>query len=121
MYKVNKQKCRGCGICAGNCPGGIRLGSDGKAEIVDQEKIEQCGGTNVCQFGAIEKIDGGDNNENNLPESSDKTIEPSQFGGRGMGRGLGRGMGRGLGMGRGRGLGLGPRDGRGMGRGHGRR
>jgi len=29
---------------------------DGKAEVVDQEKLEQCGGESVCPFGAIEKV-----------------------------------------------------------------
>ncbi|HHE45821.1 MAG TPA: hypothetical protein ENL05_00505 [Candidatus Moranbacteria bacterium] len=119
MYKVNKQKCKGCGVCAGNCPGGIKLGNDGKAEIIDQEKIDQCGGTSVCPFGSIEKTDGGDNNKKN--SSLNKSVEPSQFSSRGIGRGLGRGMGRGLGMGRGRGFGLGFGNGRRMGRGRGRK
>ncbi|HHD92118.1 MAG TPA: hypothetical protein ENL06_00655 [Candidatus Portnoybacteria bacterium] len=120
MYKINKQKCSGCQVCLQNCPDAIKIGADGKAEIVDQEKIEQCGGASVCPFGAIEKTDGNSNNSNKENDSSDKS-EPSQSNDRGIGRGLGRGMGRGLGMGKGRGLGLGPRDGRGMGMGRGRR
>ena len=118
MYKVNKQKCRGCGVCAGNCPGAIKIGADGKAEIVDQEKIKQCGGTSVCPFGAIEKTDGDSNKENS---SSDESVNSSQSSGRGIGRGLGRGRGRGLGMGRGKGLRLGPKNGRGMGMGRDRK
>ena len=55
-YKVNKEKCTGCGVCVVNCPRATKMGDDGKAEIIDQEKLEQCGGENVCPFGAIEKV-----------------------------------------------------------------
>lgn len=55
MYKVNKQKCAGCQVCMSACPGALKIGSDGKAEVVDQKKLEACGGTNVCPMGAIEK------------------------------------------------------------------
>jgi len=55
-YKVNKQKCVGCGACLANCPGATQLKEDGKAEIIDEEKLEQCGGENICPMGAIERI-----------------------------------------------------------------
>ena len=55
-YKVSKEKCLGCGVCVADCPGATKLGEDGKAEIIDQEKLEKCGGENVCPQGAIEKI-----------------------------------------------------------------
>lgn len=29
---VNKEICAGCGMCAGACPEGFRMGSDGLAE-----------------------------------------------------------------------------------------
>ena len=96
MYKVNKQKCLGidnCGLCQQNCPGATEKDEDGKAKIVDQEKLEQCGGESVCPMGAIEKAEGQE--------------QPRR--------------GRGLGRGKGRGLGKGPRDGRGKGRGGGGR
>lgn len=33
-YKINKEKCIGCGSCVGACPMGcISMGEDGKAEI----------------------------------------------------------------------------------------
>jgi len=102
MYKVNKQKCTGCQVCIANCPGATKIGTDGKAEVIDQEKLEQCGGESICPVGAIEKTNG---------EAS--SYQPSPFGNRGMGRGMGAG--------RGRGLGRGPRDGRGGGRGGGGR
>ena len=56
MYRVNKQKCAGCQVCVASCPGAIKIGSDGKAEVVDQEKLESCGGTSVCPMGAIEVV-----------------------------------------------------------------
>jgi ferredoxin len=60
-YKVNKQKCLGvknCGICIQTCPGATREGKDGKAKVVDQKKLEECGGERVCPMRAIERIDG---------------------------------------------------------------
>ena len=55
-YKINKEKCLGCGVCMANCPGGTELGEDGKAKIIDSEKVEQCGGEEICPYGAIEKV-----------------------------------------------------------------
>ena len=96
MFRVNKQKCTSCQACIANCPGATKIGADGKAEVINQEKLEQCGGENVCPIGAIEKTNG---------EAS--SYQPSQFEGRGMGAGRGGGLARG------------PRDGRGGGRGGG--
>jgi NAD-dependent dihydropyrimidine dehydrogenase PreA subunit len=119
-YQINKQKCLGinrCGICLRNCPGATVEGIDGKAEIIDQEKLELCGGESVCPMGAIEAI-GQEQNQSeteNIRRKSTSQFIPSQ------GRGLGMGRGRGMGSGRGRGMGIGPRDGRGGGRGGGGR
>jgi len=55
-YKVNKKKCIGCGTCVAICPEGVKLESDGKAKIIDQKKIEKCGGEKICPVGAIEKV-----------------------------------------------------------------
>ena len=57
MYKVNKEKCIGCGLCVAECPKGAELKEDGKAEIIDSEKLEECGGENVCPYGAIQKTE----------------------------------------------------------------
>ncbi len=54
-FKVNKEKCIGCGTCVQASNGATQMGEDGKAEIVDQEKLEQHGGTEVCPFEAIEE------------------------------------------------------------------
>lgn len=112
-YRINKQKCLGinrCGICLRNCTGATREGSDGKSEIIDQEKLSLCGGVNVCPKGAIEEIGHEQGQPEVIRNKPTPQFIPSQ------GRGVGLGRGRGMGAGRGRGLGLGPRDGRGGGR-----
>jgi len=55
-FKVNKDRCIGCGACVQSCDGATRLGQDMKAEIISQEKLGECGGAKVCPFGAIEEI-----------------------------------------------------------------
>lgn len=57
MYEINKQICSGCQICIQSCPKATKIGVDGKAEVVDQEKLKSCGGESLCPFGAIEEID----------------------------------------------------------------
>lgn len=52
-FKVDKEKCVGCGTCVQLSDGGTKLGSDMKAEVVDNGKIERAGGENICPFRAI--------------------------------------------------------------------
>lgn len=56
-FKINKQRCIGCGTCVQACEGATKLGDDMKAEIIDQNKLAECGGEKLCPFGAIETID----------------------------------------------------------------
>ena len=124
MFRIKKQKCVGCRTCVNNCPGAIRTGSDGKAEIIDQEKLEKCGGESVCLVGAIEEISEEVDKKNVEQPKTPLSSAPAPFPYRSppaVERGLGMGGGRGMNAGRGRGFGGGPRDGRGGGRGGGGR
>ena len=76
------------------------MGTDGKAEVVDQKKLEQCGGEKVCPFGAIERVGEGKENESDASFQQPTSSYKSPFGGRGMGRGSRGGRGRGRGGGR---------------------
>lgn len=57
-YKVNKDKCVGCGTCAAICPEGAELKDDNKAKIISSAKIEDCGGADICPYEAIEEVNG---------------------------------------------------------------
>src|SRR6056297_3549203 len=99
-YQVNKERCLGvdrCGICLNACSGATQKGKDGKAEVVNQEKLRECGGEKVCPMGAIEKVKDGNEEDpeelQSFPQT--KNVSPVQ-GDRGIGRGgAGRGLGRG--------------------------
>ena len=54
-FKIDKNKCVGCGTCVQVSDGGTKLGEDMKAEVVDNDKIEKAGGESVCPFGAIKQ------------------------------------------------------------------
>ncbi len=53
MPWVDKEKCMGCGVCVGNAPDSIRIGEDGKAEIVSCDEPEKC--IKACPFGVIKE------------------------------------------------------------------
>ncbi len=116
MIVVNKEKCKGCGVCVQNCPKAVRMGPDGKAQIFNQKELEICGGKSVCPFGTMEDEEKNQgqkeemknpNLSENTQEMSPRPFSPSQSrrGGMRMGRGRGRGQGQGLGRGTGRGAG----------------
>lgn len=52
-YKIDVEKCIGCGSCVAACPvEAIKLGDDGKA-VIDPEKCISCGTcAAVCPVGA---------------------------------------------------------------------
>lgn len=61
--RINEGKCKGCGICAGECPFGAILVEDKKARI--NENCTMCGScVKSCPFGAIQLIRDEDKKEN---------------------------------------------------------
>lgn len=62
-YKVNKDKCIGCGSCVLSCPEGSELEADSKAKVISSAKVEECGGADLCPYGAIEAINGDETEE----------------------------------------------------------
>ncbi|MFA5178319.1 MAG: 4Fe-4S binding protein [Candidatus Paceibacterota bacterium] len=62
-YQVDKEKCIGCGSCAMVCPGGTEMKDDGKAEVISSSKIEECGGIELCPYGAIIELNGAIEND----------------------------------------------------------
>ncbi len=56
QYQVDKEQCIGCGLCAATCIGGTEMEADGKAKVIDNEKLDACGGEKVCPYDAIKEI-----------------------------------------------------------------
>ncbi|MEM1695686.1 MAG: NADH-quinone oxidoreductase subunit NuoF [Desulfurococcaceae archaeon] len=55
-YVVIEEKCRGCGVCARQCPVNAIVGVPGKPHSIDASKCIKCGTCLIsCLFGAIEK------------------------------------------------------------------
>ncbi|MCR4751542.1 MAG: NADH-quinone oxidoreductase subunit NuoF [Eubacterium sp.] len=55
-YTINPDKCRGCTLCARNCPAGCITGTVKEPHVIDQEKCLKCGACmENCRFGAITK------------------------------------------------------------------
>lgn len=57
-YYIIPDACKGCTICAKNCPVAAISGEPGKIHVIDAEICVKCGTCMaVCPFDAIEKID----------------------------------------------------------------
>ncbi len=52
---INKEKCSGCGTCVAVCPEGAAFDDDGKAKVIDSDKLKACGGVSICPSQAIEE------------------------------------------------------------------
>jgi len=55
-YYIDADKCKGCTLCARNCPATAISGEVKKAHVIDNEKCIKCGACiDSCKFGAISK------------------------------------------------------------------
>ena len=55
-YEIDADKCKGCTLCARNCPAGAILGKVKEAHVIDKSKCVKCGACiEKCKFGAISK------------------------------------------------------------------
>ena len=55
-YVIDRDKCRGCTLCAKTCPAGAIIGTVKNPHIIDPDKCIKCGACmEKCHFGAIYK------------------------------------------------------------------
>lgn len=54
VFRIDGDKCRGCGLCAKNCPAGAIKGEPKRCHSIDESVCIKCGScVDVCSFNAI--------------------------------------------------------------------
>lgn len=57
QYRIDPEKCKGCGLCLKKCPTGAISGEKKGVHTIDVEKCIKCGACfEVCNFDAVSKI-----------------------------------------------------------------
>ncbi|MDA8171393.1 MAG: NADH-quinone oxidoreductase subunit NuoF [Nitrospiraceae bacterium] len=55
-FRIDENRCKGCGMCLRNCPQGAITGQKKKPHTVDPDKCIKCGAClDSCKFGAVSK------------------------------------------------------------------